>query len=81
MLPSQVKAARALLDWTQTKLAEAAGLDLATVSAFERSVGNLSKDSLWRIQQALGDQGIVFYNSGNPGVRLMKSGNRDTTAS
>lgn len=70
ILPAQCRAGRALLDWTQTKLATEAGLDAATVNAFERRKKNLTEDSLLRIQQALEAKGVIFLNSGSPGVRL-----------
>ena len=70
ILPSQCKAGRALLDWTQAKLAVEAGLDAATVNAFERRKKKLTDDSLIRIQQALEAKGVIFLNSGSPGVRL-----------
>lgn len=66
--PAQCKAARALLSWPQTRLATAAGLDPATVNAFERGK-HVSEDSLWRIQQAL-EAEVIFLNSESPGVRL-----------
>ncbi|WP_199188487.1 helix-turn-helix domain-containing protein [Haliangium sp. UPWRP_2] len=70
ILPAQCRAGRALLDWTQTRLATEAGLDAATVNAFERRKKNLTEDSLLRIRQALEAKGVIFLNSGSPGVRL-----------
>lgn len=45
-------------------------MDAATVNAFERRKKNLTEDSLLRIQQALEAKGVIFLNSGSPGVRL-----------
>jgi DNA-binding XRE family transcriptional regulator len=35
LIPAQVRAARAMIEWPQTRLAEAAGVGLSTVKAFE----------------------------------------------
>ena len=37
MTPAQCRAARGLLDWTQTTLADAAGVAVMTVTNFEKS--------------------------------------------
>lgn len=55
---------------SQPGLAKAAGISERTIARFERGEPPpLKEDSLWRIQTALADRGIEFYNGNNPGVR------------
>jgi len=72
MTPSQSRAARALINLTQPKLAEAAGVGLSTVVDFEKSRRAISADAQAAIQRALEDAGVEFIaeNGGGPGVRL-----------
>jgi DNA-binding transcriptional regulator YiaG len=78
MTPAQCRAARALLDWTQPKLAEAASLGLSTVVDFERARRAVSQEAALLIRVALEKAGIEFIaeNGGGPGVRLRKKGNK-----
>lgn len=57
--PAQTRAARALLDWAQERLAEAAGLELETVALFEAGEGGLSPKELSHLGSALNMHGIV----------------------
>lgn len=70
MTPSQCRAGRALLDWTQGELAEASGLGLSTVVDFERDRRRVSDEAMEAIRQALGKAGVEFTNGKRPGVRL-----------
>ena len=72
MTPSQSRAARALINLTQPKLAEAAGVGLSTVVDFEKSRRAISADAQAAIQRALEDAGVEFIaeNGGGPGVRF-----------
>ena len=74
MTPAQSKAARALTDYTQPQLAEAAGLGLSTVVDFERTRRAVSADAVGAMQTALEAAGVEFIpeNGGGPGVRLRK---------
>lgn len=70
----QIKAARALLDWSQRDLAKASGVSIPTIKRLEAQTGLLggrSKTSI-RIQMALSDAGIEFLseNGGGFGVSL-----------
>jgi transcriptional regulator with XRE-family HTH domain len=69
----QLRAARALLGWSQTQLAEKAGLSLPTVKRVE-NVGGARVSDLARhaLQRALETGGVDFIdeNGGGPGVRL-----------
>ena len=68
----QLRAARALLGWSQTDLAGAAKLSRPTVDRAER-VG-VSSDALVALRRALEKAGVVFVdeNGDGPGVRLRK---------
>jgi transcriptional regulator with XRE-family HTH domain len=74
MTPEQCRAARALVDMTQPKLAEIASLGLSTVVDFERSRRSISADAVGSIQRALEAGGVAFIpqNGEGPGVRLRK---------
>jgi transcriptional regulator with XRE-family HTH domain len=72
MTPSQCKAARALLDWTQPQLAESAGLGLSTIVDFERSRREVSAEAIQAMRAAFEKAGVEFLDEdgGGPGVRL-----------
>ena len=70
MTPAQCRAARALLDLTQTQLAEAAGFGLSTVVDFERLRREVSADAIAAIRSALEAAGVEFTNGDQPGVRM-----------
>ncbi|MER8637648.1 transcriptional regulator [Mesorhizobium sp. M1365] len=63
MTPLQCRAARALLDWTQPKLADAAKLGLSTIVDFEKQRrGTISDDAKAAIRTALEAAGVEFIN-------------------
>jgi DNA-binding transcriptional regulator YiaG len=70
----QVKAARALLNMSQTSLAKSAMLGLSTVVDFEKSRRRVSEVAVQAIRTALEARGIIFLgeNGEGPGVRLRK---------
>lgn len=71
--PAQSRAARGLLGWSQTKLADAAGLSLPTVKRWETSNGaRVSDDAIDKVRAALEAAGVEFIpkNGGGAGVRL-----------
>src|ERR1700674_1330533 len=73
--PSQIRAARGLLDITQLELARRSDVGLATVRRLESSTGDLrvTVHVLLRIQRALESGGIIFIDQdgqSGPGVRL-----------
>jgi transcriptional regulator with XRE-family HTH domain len=70
MTPAQGRAARALLDWTQPHLAEAADLGLSTIVDFERGRRAVSESALVAIRAALEAAGVEFTNGREPGVKL-----------
>ena len=59
----QIKAARALLKWKQTTLAEKAGLSLPSINNVERGIGSPRLDTMRAIQSALENAGIQFMGS------------------
>ena len=72
----QIKAARALLDWSQDQLAKAASVSIPTIKRLEASDGPLGgrNETSDRIRKALQLAGVEFIeeNGGGPGVRLRK---------
>jgi DNA-binding XRE family transcriptional regulator len=70
--PAQCRAARALVDFTQRQLADAAGLSVSTLADFERSIRPVSGHLTAAIRRALEAAGVEFTNGGEPGVRLRK---------
>jgi transcriptional regulator with XRE-family HTH domain len=71
----QFRAARGLLGWSQTKLAEMAGLSLPTVKRVESGFGPpVSDHAREKLGRALQQAGVEFIdeNGGGPGVRLRK---------
>ena len=70
----RVKAARALLGWSQTRLAEEARIGSATVADYERGARQPTENNLIAMVEALERGGIEFIdeNGGGPGVRLRK---------
>jgi transcriptional regulator with XRE-family HTH domain len=73
---SQVRAARALLGWSQSKLARAAGVGLATLQRIEQSEGVVKGNfsTVVKIQKALEHAGIKFVDdeAGVIGVHLQR---------
>jgi transcriptional regulator with XRE-family HTH domain len=80
----QVKAARALLDWSQQQLAAAAGISVPTVKRLEAQGGLLGGRNVtgYKITLALEKAGIDFIdeNGGGPGVRVRKRQRRNRSS-
>ena len=74
MTSSQCKAARALIDMTQPKLAKLAAVGLSTVVDFEKERRVVAQPSIDAIRAALENAGVEFIaeNGGGAGVRLRK---------
>jgi transcriptional regulator with XRE-family HTH domain len=72
----QIKAARALLAWSQGALAEASGVSEPTVARLEAQDGDLGgrADTGAKIVAALEAAGVIFLadDGEGPGVRLQK---------
>jgi transcriptional regulator with XRE-family HTH domain len=74
--PAQMRAARGLLGWSQTKLGAEAGMSLPTVKRYETAAGSkVSDDAVEKLRSALESAGVEFIaeNGGGPGVRLRKT--------
>lgn len=65
---TQIKAARALLGWTQSDLAKEAGLSLPAINNIERSLVSPRKETLKAIETALCNGGVAFIDQS--GVQL-----------
>ncbi len=80
----QVKAARALLEWSQGQLAAASGVSVPTIKRLESQTGDLGgrAETAARIVAALESAGIEFIarNGGGLGVRLRKGREPETIA-
>lgn len=71
----QCLAARSLLGWSQSKLAELAGVPQRSVRAFEEDIAHPLEKELTALRVALEIGGIVFSAGpgGHQGVRLRRS--------
>lgn len=77
LLAGQIRAARALLDWSQQELADASGVSLATIRRIESDRGpdRSTAPNREAIQRALEKGGVLFTpkdGHGGAGVRLKK---------
>lgn len=75
LTPHQIRAARALLEWSQSDLAEAAGVSRPTIKRMEsKGPATSSAGNVDSVQRALEEAGVIFIaeNGGGPGVRLRK---------
>lgn len=76
IIPSQIRAARALVGLSQQSLAESSGVGLATIKRIEASGHQVSGNArtLQRLQVALESHGVRFLDAdkdAGPGVRLI----------
>ena len=76
MNAEQLRAARALLRWSQQDLAERCSVSVPTIKRLEAMEGELTGhlNTIRAIEQALIDAGVTFIpeNGGGAGVRLAK---------
>ncbi|MEC5383623.1 helix-turn-helix transcriptional regulator [Aurantimonas sp. C2-6-R+9] len=75
MTSSQIRAGRALVDMSQSRLAELAGVSLPTIKRMERlGPGRSAADNVEAVQRALEAAGVEFIaaNGGGAGVRLKR---------
>jgi transcriptional regulator with XRE-family HTH domain len=73
---AQIRAARALVGWSQAELAQAAGLSRPTVERAETK--GVTDATFATLMRALEKAGVIFVdeNGEGPGVRLRKSRRR-----
>jgi len=69
---NQVRAARALLDWSREQLSDACGVPARTLHRLERGEGEPQQRTVTAIRTALEAAGVEFIeqDGGGPGVRL-----------
>ena len=74
MLEGQWRAARALIGWSQTQLAEEVSVSVLTIKRLESGGVTVSDDIRNRAKAALESAGVIFVeeNGHGPGVRLRK---------
>ncbi|TQX88457.1 MULTISPECIES: helix-turn-helix transcriptional regulator [unclassified Rhizobium] len=75
----QIRAARALLGWSQQDLVEKSGLSFTTIKRMESiGPGRSAAENVAAVQKALESAGVTFIpeNGGGAGVRMAKP--RDT---
>jgi transcriptional regulator with XRE-family HTH domain len=75
MSPSQCRAARGLLKWTQPKLADVSGIGLSTINRYENETRPPRAEAVQKLQTALERAGVEFLSadsSGGAGVRMKK---------
>ncbi len=74
IIKQQLRAARAMLNWTQSELAERSGVSLPSIKRLEVGEGPLQirLDTLRKLSVALEAAGVEFTNGEAPGVRLPK---------
>lgn len=70
--PALSRAARGLIDWSQSDLAAASGVSLSTVRDFETGKRTPISNNLAALQRALEAAGVEFTNGGEPGVKLRR---------
>lgn len=81
MEAEQMRAARALLRWSQQDLSDKCGVSVPTIKRLEAMEGGLTGhlNTIRAIEVALIDAGVTFIpeNGGGAGVRLSKPKNTD----
>jgi transcriptional regulator with XRE-family HTH domain len=74
VIPAQVRAARALLNWSQETLAEQAGVGITTVRDIENERRPADTGAMRELRRALANGGVSFVSGapdGGPGVRFV----------
>ncbi len=70
--PAQCRAARGLLDWTQTELAARSGVGCSTIRSFENGRHGLMRSNRRMLLATFEAAGVMFLaaDAEGPGVRL-----------
>ena len=71
--PAQIRAARALLGWTQADLAAKADISTTAINSIERGKADPKLSTVNAIRRALENGGVEFTDGDRPGVRLRES--------
>nr|WP_109578574.1 helix-turn-helix transcriptional regulator [Aminobacter sp. AP02] len=74
IFPEQIRAARALINWTREDLAKASGVTVRTLARIERSENAPREATLTALCAALEGAGVEFIpeNGSGPGVRMAR---------
>jgi transcriptional regulator with XRE-family HTH domain len=72
LTPSQSRAARGLVEWSQAELAAKSHLSESTIRDFEKGRRLPTVNNLEAIRRALESAGVEFTNGDAPGVKLRK---------
>jgi transcriptional regulator with XRE-family HTH domain len=64
--PAQVRAGRALLDWSQQQLADLSGIGRRTVAAYENGGERVMASSIIGMKEALESAGVRFSGESEP---------------
>jgi len=70
---AQIRAARALVGWTQAQLAANSGLSEISIQNIEKGATDPRASTLAAIERALEAAGVEFTNGGRPGVRFREA--------
>src|SRR5262245_66577031 len=79
LMPSQLRAARALVGWSREDLAKKSGVGAPTIKDFELNGTDPRQGTVQKMQRALEAAGVLFIDDaaksdeGGPGVRLRGS--------
>ena len=71
----QLRAARALIRWEQSTVAERAGVSVETIKRLEKLDGPLvatKTATILALEAAFREAGVEFTNGGEPGVKLKR---------
>jgi transcriptional regulator with XRE-family HTH domain len=80
LTPGQIRAARSLLGWKQTDLAERSGVSEISIKNIERGVTDARGSTLIKLQSAFESAGLQFLDpgaasfDGGHGVRFKQKG-------
>ena len=69
-VPAQIRAARALLGWTQADLAAKANISTNAINSIERGKADPKLSTVNAIRKALETGGVEFTDGDRPGVRM-----------
>jgi DNA-binding XRE family transcriptional regulator len=77
LTPAQIRAARALVGWSQVDLADASGVALQSIKNIETGKTDPRLSTATALRAALEKAGVIFLDdgqsvSGGSGVRLVK---------
>jgi predicted transcriptional regulator len=62
---AQIRAARALIDWTQSDLAQASGVSQVAIKNLERGATDPRVRTINNIQAAFDQAGVIFLEAGD----------------